>query len=170
MYFKVKMSQSDQSTLNFMDKQINSTHCIDFLGVALDSTLSCQDHITKVITKLNSACFAIRILKSFLTIEDLRTVYFAYVHSVITYGLPFWGNAINANNVSIMQKRIIRAIFNVNPKMSCRELFRCLNILQFYSLYMYSLLLLVAKYASKFVINNKIYAIHDKATTYIYPR
>jgi hypothetical protein len=91
MYFKVKMSQFDQSTLNFTDKQINSKHCIDFLGVTLDSTLSWQGHITKVLTKLNSVCFAIRILKSFLTIEDLRTVYFAYVHSVITYGLAFRG-------------------------------------------------------------------------------
>jgi hypothetical protein len=58
-----------------------------------------------------------------------------------------------------MQKRIICVIFNVNPKMSCRGLFRRLNILPFYSLYMYSLLLLVAKNASKLVINYKIYAI-----------
>jgi hypothetical protein len=87
------------------------------------------------------------------------TVYFAYVHSVIMYGLPFCGNAVTTNNVFIMQKRIIRVIFNVKPKISRRGLFRHLNILPFYSLYMYSLLLLVAKNASKFVINNKIYAI-----------
>jgi hypothetical protein len=151
-----------------MDKQINSTNCIDFLRVTFDSTLSWQEHITKVITKLNSACFAIRILKSFLTIEDLRTVYFADVHSVIMYGLPFRGNAVNTNNVFIMQKRIIRVIFNVNPKMSRRGLFRRLNILPFYSLYMYSLLLMVAKNASKFVINNNIYAIDTRQSTNLY--
>ncbi|PNF16664.1 hypothetical protein B7P43_G06414, partial [Cryptotermes secundus] len=77
VYFKAKMSQSDQSTLKFMDKQINSTYCIDFLGVTLDSTFW-QGHITRVITKLNSACSAIRTLKLFLTIENLRMVYFAY--------------------------------------------------------------------------------------------
>jgi hypothetical protein len=87
--------------------------------VTLDSTLSWQGQITKVIAKLNSACFAIRALKLFLTIEDLRIVYFAYVHSIITYGLPFWGNAVNSKNVFIIQKRIIRAIMNVNPKISC---------------------------------------------------
>jgi hypothetical protein len=74
MYIKVKMSQTDQSTLKFMDKQISSTHCIDFLGVTLDSTLSLQGHITKVIAKLNSACFAITTLKMFLTTENLRMV------------------------------------------------------------------------------------------------
>jgi hypothetical protein len=88
------MSQTDQFSLKFMDKQINSSHCIDFLGVTLDSTLSCQGHIAKVITKLNSACFAIRSLKLFLSIEDLRIAYFAYVHSVIIYGLSFWGNTV----------------------------------------------------------------------------
>jgi hypothetical protein len=40
MYFKAKISQTDQSTLKFMEKQINSTHCTDFLGVTLNSTLS----------------------------------------------------------------------------------------------------------------------------------
>jgi hypothetical protein len=85
------MSQVDQSTLKYMDKQINTTLCTEFLGVTLDSTLSWQGQITKVIANLNSTCFAIRTLKLFLNIEDLRIVYFAFVHSIITYGLPFWG-------------------------------------------------------------------------------
>jgi hypothetical protein len=103
MYFKAKVDQVDQSTLKCRDKQINSTHCIDFLGVILNSTLSWQGHTTKVIAKINYACFAFRTLRLFLTIEDLRMVYFAYVHYVIAYGLPFWGNVVNSNNVSITQ-------------------------------------------------------------------
>jgi hypothetical protein len=51
---------------------------------------------------------------------------------------------------------------NVNPKISCWGLFRRLNILPFYSQYMYSLLLLVAKNASRFVINNEIYTINTR--------
>jgi hypothetical protein len=31
-------------------------------------------------------------------------VYFAYVHSVIAYGLPFWGNVVNSNNVFITKE------------------------------------------------------------------
>jgi hypothetical protein len=124
--------------------------------VTLDSTLSWQGHITKVITKINSACFAFRTLRLFLTIEDLRMVYSAYV----AYGLHFWGNAVNSNNVFITQKRIIRILLDDSPRISCRGLFKCLNILPFYSQYMYALLLLVAKNVSKFVINNEIYMIN----------
>jgi hypothetical protein len=123
-------------------------------------TLSWQGHINKLITKLNSACFAIRSLKLFLTIEDIKIVYFAYVHSIITYGLAFWGNATNSKNVFIVQKRIIRNILNVNPKASCWGLFRCLNILPFFSQYMFLLLLLVVKNIYRFVFNNEIHTIN----------
>jgi hypothetical protein len=70
MYFKTKTRLIDNSLIKYMNKQINSTYYTDFLGVTLDSTLSWQGHIKKVITKLNSACFVIRSLKLFLTIED----------------------------------------------------------------------------------------------------
>jgi hypothetical protein len=163
MYFKVKMGQINQSTLKFMDKQMNSTHCIYFLGETLDSTLSWQGHITKVITKLNSACFALRTLKLFLTIKDLRMVYFACVRFVIMYSLPFWENAVNSNNVFITQRRIIRAILNVSPKISCQGLFRRLNIL-------HVLLAVVGrkKKGSKFVINNETYRINTRQSTNLY--
>jgi hypothetical protein len=88
-------------------------------------------------------------------------VYFAYVHSIITYGLPFWGNAVISKN-TLTQKRIIRVIMNVNPNISCPGLFKRLNILPFYSQYMYSLMLLVAKNASRFVMNNEIYTINTR--------
>jgi hypothetical protein len=56
------MSQDDQSTLKYMDKQINTILCTEFLGVTLDLTLSWQGQITKVIAKLNFACVVIRAL------------------------------------------------------------------------------------------------------------
>jgi hypothetical protein len=81
---------------------------------------------------------------------------------------PFGGNAANSKNVFITQKRIIRVIFNVSPKISCRGLFRRLNILPFYSQYMYSLFLLLAKNASKLVINNEIYTINTRQSINLY--
>jgi hypothetical protein len=119
---------------------------MDFLGVTLDSTLSWQGHISKMIKKLNSACFAIRSLKVLLTIDDLKTVYFAYVHSVITYGITFWGNATNSKNVLIIQKRMIRIIMSVNAKASVHI----------------SLLLLVVKNMHLFVLNTEVHIINTQ--------
>jgi hypothetical protein len=71
----------------------------------MDSALSWQEHVNKVTKKLNSACFVIRSLKSVLTIYDLKIVYFAYVHSIITYGIVFWGNATDSKQVFVVQEK-----------------------------------------------------------------
>jgi hypothetical protein len=145
MYFKTKISQVVDSLIKYINKKINSMHNEDFLGLTLDTTLSWVGHINKIIPKLNLACFAIRTLKLFLSIEELKTIYFAYVHYVISYGIIFWGNAPSSKNVFLAQKRIIRNIMNANPKASCSGFFRRLNTLSFYSQYIFSLLLFVVK-------------------------
>jgi hypothetical protein len=112
--------------------------------------------------KLNSACFVIRSLKSGLTIDDLKIVYFVYVHSSITCEIVFWGNATNSKQVFVAQKRIIRNIMSTNSKTSCRALFKYLNMLPFYSQYIFSLLLLVVKNMHLFVINAEIHTINTQ--------
>jgi hypothetical protein len=133
------------SPIQYLHSKISSTKAMDFLGVSLDPTLSWQGHITKTIKKLNSACFAITSLKSLLSINDLKIIYFAYAHSVIAHGIAFWGNATNSKSVFIVQKGIIRSIMNANPRATCRGFFKNLNILPFYSQYILSILLLVVK-------------------------
>jgi hypothetical protein len=77
MYFTTIRRHIENSPIKYRHAQINSTRGMDFLGVKLDLTLSWQGHISKTIKKLHSACFAIRSLKVLLTINDLKTVYFA---------------------------------------------------------------------------------------------
>jgi hypothetical protein len=40
-----------------------------------------------------------------VTAETLRLIYFAHVHSVISYGIIFWGSASQAQKVFEMQKK-----------------------------------------------------------------
>jgi hypothetical protein len=159
MYFTTIRRRIENSPIKYRNAQINSTQSMDFLGVMLDPTLSLQGHINKTIKKLNSACFSIRSLKVLLTINDLKTIYFAYVHSIITYGIAFWGNATNNKIVFIIQKRIIRNIMSVNTKASCQGLFKYLNILPFYSQYIFSLLPLVVKNMYLFILNTEVHII-----------
>jgi hypothetical protein len=91
------MDQVDQSTLKYRDKQINSTHCTDLLGVTLDwldiilaRAYNQSDYQVKFRLLLHQNSQIV------LSIENLRMVCFAYVHSVIACGLPFWGNAVNS--------------------------------------------------------------------------
>jgi len=104
-----------------------------FLGLTLDSTLSWKTHIDQLSSKLNSACYIIRSPISLISTKNLRTIYFSYVHSIIAYGIIFWGNLPYSNNIFNLQKRTIRIIRNVDNRVSCLELFKKLNILAVHS-------------------------------------
>jgi hypothetical protein len=54
-----------------------------------DDTLTWDNNIEKLISRLNSACHAIRAVKAVMSRKALRMLYFSYVHSIITYGIIF---------------------------------------------------------------------------------
>jgi len=83
-----------------------------------------------------------------MSLSTLKTVSYSYFNAVISYGLPFWGNSPHALKIFRMQKRIIRIMMGYKIKVSCRNLFRRLEILPFVSQYILLLML--------FVFNNKI--------------
>ena len=70
-------------------------------------------------------------------------VYYSYFHSVIAYGLIFWGNSHYSNIIFRLQNRIIRNIVGLRGRDSCREYFKKLQMLPLQSQYMLSLLLFV---------------------------
>jgi hypothetical protein len=74
-------------------------------------------------TKLNKACYAIRLIKLNVSLKILITIYFCYVHAAISYGIIFWGNSYHSKGIFTIQKRIIRVIMNMNKRDSCREIF-----------------------------------------------
>jgi hypothetical protein len=69
---------------NSIITNINSTK---FPGLTINSTLSWSEHISGLTSKLNKACYAIRAIKPFMAPNVLRTVYFSYFQTVISYGI-----------------------------------------------------------------------------------
>jgi hypothetical protein len=115
--------------------QINLTNVTDtkFLGLIIDDTLTWKQHIDYVINKISRACNALRNIKYFIPPDTLKLIYFAHIHSILSYGIIFWGGSSCANNVFILQKRAIRIITNSGSRESCRDLFGNLEIMTFYS-------------------------------------
>jgi hypothetical protein len=71
----------------------------------IDSTTSWSDQIVALTSKLNKACYAIRAVKICMPLDVLRTIYFSYVHSVISYGIIFWGNSHLSATIFKIQKK-----------------------------------------------------------------
>jgi len=94
-----------------------------------------QGHIDQMMSKLNTACFVIRTIQAVMSPETLRMVYFAYIHSIMSYGIIFWGNQPYSDKIFKIKKRVIRIITHSRMRDSCRELFRKLEIRPLYSQY-----------------------------------
>jgi hypothetical protein len=62
----------------------------------------CQSHIETA--ELSTTCYAVRTVTPLMAEETLRVIYCSYVHSVITYGIIFWGNLLHSISIFKMQK------------------------------------------------------------------
>ena len=124
MQFMIKPNLTVDIHITYKADIINSTSFTNFLGLNLDSTLSWKSHIEKLSSKLNSAWYLIRSLRSIISAKNLRTIYFSYVHSIMMYGIIFWRSSPYSDNIFKLQKRTIRTMMNVNNRVSCRKLLK----------------------------------------------
>jgi hypothetical protein len=98
------------------NKLIKETKYTKFLGLDIDSFLSWKNHIDQMMIKLSTACYAVRYVKHFMSQDKLRTIYFSYFHSILSYGIICWGTSAYNSNIFKIQKRIIRIIMNARNK------------------------------------------------------
>ena len=74
------------------------------MGTEIDKFMNWKVCIKLILPMLGKACFAIRTMKFCSNVETLRMIYLAYFHSIMTYGIVFWGNSTEARKVSFCKK------------------------------------------------------------------
>lgn len=127
-----------------------------FLGVTLDSKLQWGPHLDRLAKKLSSAAYAVRRVRNVSDVDAARLVYFAYFHSLMSYGILLWGNAADANRIFVLQKRAVRGIYKLGPRESLRSRFKEINILTLASQFIYENLLYVKKNIHLFKKNSDV--------------
>jgi len=96
-----------------------------------------------------------------MSLNTFKTIYYSYFNAIIRYVLPFWGNSLHAIKIFRMQKRIVRIMMGCKKRVSCRNLFRRLEILSFISQYILLLMFFVVKNKNMFILNS---GNHTKST------
>jgi len=61
----------------------------------------------KLLKKLSIACYMMRNLYYYLTLNSLKTVYFTHFQSLLQLGIIIWSTTITLHKALIMKKRII---------------------------------------------------------------
>jgi hypothetical protein len=167
--FSPSNQQIDTRQIHYNDKQISNVNQIKFLGLTLDDKLSWNKHTDRIISKLSSITYALKQIKYYLTTDALKLLYYAHVHSIMSYGVIFWGKSSGARRVFKLQKRIVRIIANKKPRDSCREVFKNMRINTLYSQYIYSLILFVVNNKCIFATNNEIHNHNTRNKNDLHP-
>ena len=138
------------------------------MGLTIDTTLTWKHHIGELTSRLSKACYAIRSIKPFMSLDVLRSTYFSYAHSIKSYGIIFWRNSSHSEEILKNQKRIIRIIMNSSKTPSCQQIFKELNILPIQSQYIFSILLFVTTNKDQFLSNSQVHKINKMQTSDLY--
>jgi hypothetical protein len=142
MHFSLRGKKEHNLNIYCNGRLVPQVDEVKYLGLVIDSGLTCGPHIDSLCNRLSSACFALVRLRPSLDLNNVRKAYFGYFHSLLTYGVDLWASAANRERPFRLQKRAIRCICGVSWDHPARELFKETKILTLPSLYV----LEVAKY------------------------
>jgi hypothetical protein len=127
------------------------------LEFTIDDSMTWKTHIDVILPKLSSACYAMRSVKPYISHHALKSIYYAYFHSIMSYGVIFWGQSTDSSKVFLLQKRVIRVMMGCGARDSCRRLLAELGILTLTSQYIFCLLLFVVKKRELFSLNKDLH-------------
>jgi hypothetical protein len=154
--------QHEFPSIQVYDTGIKYTDHSKFLGVWLDKNLKWSIHTQKLANKLCKICFGIRVVRRVTGLETVRTLYYAYFQSLLSYGLIFWGNSVNAKLIFRLQKRAVRAMMQIPKTTSCKQHFKSLHILPLPSLYIYEILVHIKSNLNGFITNSGLHSYNTK--------
>jgi len=139
LQFQTKNSQKLGSNIKLLNNQVTNSTSTKFLGLTIEETLSWKWHINQILSRLSSACYAIKVITPLMSEDILKMIYYSYVHSIITYSIILWGNSPYSTDIFKIQNRIILIMKKSSSRDSCTHLLKRLEILPLQSQYIYFL-------------------------------
>jgi len=128
-----------------------TTKVFKLLGVLLDEYLSFNAHITLLCSKIAKSLFIINRAKNYLPKDALLSLYYALIHSHLSYCTTIYGNAnqTSLQKLAKVQKKAIRVISNAPFRAHTAPLFKALQILPLEQLLTYSKLKFMHNFTNK---------------------
>jgi hypothetical protein len=77
--------------ITYDNKQITTISNIKFLGICINDIINWKYHIEYILPKSSAVCYAMRIIKQYMSLGTLKIVYYSNFTSITNYSLPFWG-------------------------------------------------------------------------------
>jgi len=97
----------------FASQYIPAITYTKFFGLTVNTSLTWKNHIDLLTKNLSNTCYLIQNIKPYLSISALRMIYHSFFHSIMSYGIMFWGNSPHCSLIFKMQKRIISVLMGI---------------------------------------------------------
>jgi hypothetical protein len=131
MRFATKNNSLNNFDIMYKDKKLTTVDSIKFLGLTLDNSLSWKKYTEAIVPKLSAATFAMRVVQLFLSLDSLKLIYYSYFHSILSYGIIFWGNTPHRNVIFKMQKKIVRIMMGIKIEIPVESTLKDLKYCQY---------------------------------------
>lgn len=105
---------------------------------------------------------SIKCLRPVTCLQVLKTAYYACFHSVMNYGIMYWGTSSASIAIFRLQKRAIRFLNGAQGLAHCRDLFKNSNVLTLYAQFALVTAMFVFDNKHKFVRNSEYNSHHTR--------
>ena len=105
MKFIIKNSSHSTMHIGYKENYIVEIMNTKFLGLPIDNNIIWKNHIVLMIPALTEACYAIRSMDNIRNINILKSIYYAYFHSILKYGISFWVTFPTVGRFSLYKRK-----------------------------------------------------------------
>lgn len=135
------------NNLNCQCEAIEKVCSYKYLGVTFDSRMNWSPHINLLKKKLRKYIFAFKNLRDILEEKEIKLAYYAYVQSLLSFGIILWGGAFSNHiqPLNVVQKSILKVGFGKERRYPSEVLFSETGIFSIRHLYVKSLLIHIFK-------------------------
>ena len=116
---------------------VERVECIIFLGITIDENLTFKQHSEYICSKLSKSVGILYKLKYCFPTEAFKCIYNSFIVPYIHYGIEIWYSAYKniTDKKFILQKKAIRAAFNLPYNDHTSNYFKCAGALKLADLY-----------------------------------
>jgi hypothetical protein len=116
---KFKTNNLSHSTLHtgYKEKYIEEMVNTQYLGLQTDNHLNWKNHIEQMIRKLSGACYAVRSMVHISNINTLKSINYAYFHSIIKYGIGSGVTLPTRRRFSLYERNLSELWLMHNPEL-----------------------------------------------------
>lgn len=159
---KLVCNSTKTQEIHFSFTQNLDEQCVKLLGFYIDNRLNWKTHVNYVCRKLSRVIFIFWRLKSYVSVELLRLMYFGLFQSHIQYGLLIWGHSTHVQSILLLQKKALRTIFGASQLDHCKPLFVRLQVFTVVNLYIYTVLLHTKSHLQEFSIREDFHSHYTR--------